>query len=157
MPEFFLNMKSGMPIRYLLVTWLIAGTMDILSAIFFLAGGNATGVFRYIAHAALGDAAYEGGAGMVVLGAMFHYFIALCFTTGYFVVYPYLPFLKRNRIVSGLLYGIFIWSFMHFLVLPLTHDPPEPFSLSGDWKNIVILMLAVGVPVAWRRGRGSGE
>jgi hypothetical protein len=126
----------------------IAGTLDILAAIFFLAGGNASGVFRYIAHAAVGDTAYQRDIKMVVVGAVFHYFIAYCFTAGYFIFYPHIPFLRKHVVVSGLLYGIFIWSFMHFLVLPLTHNPPAPFSLANDWKNIVILMLAVGLPVA---------
>lgn len=144
-------------VRYLLTAGFIAGTLDILAAIFFLAGGNATGVFRFIAHAALGDAAYQGGSGMVLLGAAFHYFIAYSFTAGYFLVYPHIRFLRKHTIISGLLYGIFIWSFMHFLVLPLTHNPPTPFSLAGDWKNIVILMVAVGLPVAVVAKRGIGK
>lgn len=148
-------MKSRVQSRWraLLMAWVIAGTLDILAAIFFLVGGNAAGVFRYIAHGALGDAAYEGGVEMVMLGAVFHYFIAFCFTAGYFFVYPHAAFLRKKVIISGLLYGIFVWSFMHFLVLPLTHNPPAPFSLAGDWKNIVILMFAVGLPVAMIAGR----
>lgn len=131
-----------------MLAWFIAGTLDILAAIFILAGGNAAGVFRYIAHAALGEAAYRGGVMMVMLGIVFHYFIAFCFTFCYFLVARFFPFLRKHVIISGLLYGIFIWAFMHFLVLPLTHNPPAPFSFAGDWKSIVILMLAVGLPVA---------
>jgi hypothetical protein len=141
-----INSKS--PVRTLATAWLMAGTLDILSAIFFLAGGNASGVFRYIARGAFGDSAMQGGIGMILAGAVFHYFIAFCFTTGYFFISPFFKVLHRYKILAGLCYGIFVWSFMHFLVLPLTHNVPAPFSLAGDWKNIVILMFAVGLPVS---------
>lgn len=134
--------------KTLLFSGFTAGTLDILCAIIFLADGNAAGVLRFIAKGAMGNAALEGGTGMVLLGAVFHYIIAFCFAAGYFLVFPYIPFLRKQKIVSGLLYGIFIWIFMQYAVLPFTFNPPGPFSFEGSWKNIVILMLAVGLPVS---------
>lgn len=128
--------------------WLIAGTLDILSAIFFLAKGNAVGVLRYIAKGALGPAAMEGGTGVVILGAVIHYTIALCFTIGYFLVFPYVPLLKKYKVLSGLLYGAFVWAFMRYVVLPLTFNPPGPLTFESAWKNIVILMFAIGLPIS---------
>lgn len=61
----------------ILITGLIAGTIDILSAIFILAGGNAVGTFKYIASGAFGKTAFEGGNEMVAYGALFHYIIAI--------------------------------------------------------------------------------
>jgi len=132
----------------ILLAGLTAGTLDIIAAIFLLAGGNAAGVFRFIAKGALGDAALTGGGEMIALGALFHYIIAFSFTIGYFLVFPHVSFLRKYRVLSGLLYGIFVWLFMQYLVLPLTHNPPGPFSLEDNWKNIVILMFAVGLPVS---------
>ena len=132
----------------ILVAGLTAGTLDILAAIFFLANGNAAGVFRFIAKGALGNAAFEGGPEMVILGAAFHYVIAFSFTIGYFLAFPYIPLLRKQKVISGLLYGVFVWAFMQYIVLPLTHNPPGPFSLAGNWKNIVILMFAIGLPVS---------
>lgn len=126
-----------------------AGTLDILSAIIFLASGHAVAVFRHIAKAALGNSALEGGLPVIILGAIFHYMIAYCFSTGYFLVYPHIPFLKKLNIISGLLYGIYIWAFMNYLVLPLTFDPPNHATFQNSWKSIVILMLAIGMPVSW--------
>lgn len=135
-------------ISAILLAGFTAGTLDILAAIFLLAGGNAAGVFRFIAKGAVGDSAFEGGAEMIALGALFHYIIAFSFTIGYFVAFPMIPFLRKYKIASGVLYGIFVWAFMQYVVLPLTHNPPGPFSLEGNWKNIVILLFAVGLPVS---------
>ena len=142
----FRSFNSAM--RTILLSGGTAGTLDILCAIVFLAGGNAGGVFRFIAAGAIGNAAYEGGAGMVLLGVLFHYVIAFSFAGGYFLVFPHFTFLRKHEIISGLLYGIFVWAFMQYAVLPFTHNPPEPFTFSGAWKNIVILMFAVGLPVS---------
>lgn len=135
-------------VKTILFAGFVAGTLDILCAIFFLANGNAAGVFRFIARGALGDAAFEGGVEMIILGAVFHYIIAFCFTIGYFIAFPYIPILRRQKFISGLLYGIFVWAFMQYIVLPLTHNPPDPVTFDHAWKNILILMLAVGLPIS---------
>jgi len=143
--------------KTILLAGFIAGTLDILFAIIFLASGNAEAVFRYIARGALGEAAYQGGFEMILLGLVFHYIIAYCFTIGYFLVSPLFPFLHKQKIAVGLLYGVFVWAFMHFIVLPFTHNPPGPVTLKGAWKNIVILMFAVGLPVVIMAGKYYDE
>lgn len=136
-------------VRTLLLTGLIAGTLDILCAIFILGGGNAGGVFRFIAQGAFGTAAYDGGPEMILWGAVFHYFIAYAFTLLYFLVYPFLGALKKRPVISGFLYGIAIWCIMNFVVLPLSRNPPGTVSLQDAYMNILILMLAVGLPIAF--------
>ncbi len=136
------------PIKTILLTGLIAGTLDILCAIIFLADGNAAGTFRFIARGALGDAAYQGGFEMIILGAVFHYTIATSFTTGYFFVSPLIPVLKKYRIIAGLFYGLFVWAFMRYITLPLTYNHPRPFAFENDWKQMLILMLAIGLPIS---------
>ena len=69
-------MQNGKLATTVLITGLIAGTLDILAAIFLLAGGEATRVFRFIASGAFGKAAFEGGGEMVAWGSFFHYLIA---------------------------------------------------------------------------------
>ncbi|PHN00734.1 DUF1440 domain-containing protein [Flavilitoribacter nigricans] len=135
--------------KTILLAGLIAGTLDILAAIFILAGGHGGRVLRFIARGAIGDTAMEGGAGMALLGLVFHFFIATSFAAGYFVVYPRVPLLQRSVWLSGLFYGVFVWAVMQYLVLPLTYNAPAPFSLAGSWKAILILVIAVGLPIAW--------
>lgn len=136
-------------IKAILLAGFVAGTLDILCAIFFLANGDAAGVLRFIAKGALGNAAFEGGTEMIVLGAVFHYIIAFCFTIGYFIAFPHITFLRKQKIISGLLYGVFVWAFMQYIVLPFTHNPPGPVAFNTVWKNVLILMFAIGLPVSF--------
>jgi len=136
-----------------IITWLIAGTLDALAAVFILAGGQFTLMFQSIASAAFGNAAFSGGTGMVFWGIGFHYFIAGCFTAFYFIVYPYLVFLKKSIILSSVLYGVFVWTVMHFVLHYFTALPKAPFNLTGAIKNAVILMFTIGLPNAFFRRR----
>ena len=138
---------KNLPIKILLVG-IIAGTIDILAAIIILARGNAVGTFRYIASGWFGKAALEGGSEMVVWGAVFHYIIAMCWTAAFILLYPKLPFLKRNKWLNAMAYGIVIQTLMSFVVLPLSNVPPRPFALWGFLENAVILMFSIGLPAA---------
>lgn len=137
------------PVKTLLVSGFLAGTLDILGAIFILAEGNAEGVFRFIAKAALGSAAFEGGVEMILLGALVHYVIAFSFAAGYFLVFPLFPVLGQYRLLSGLLYGVIVWALMNYVVLPLAPYPPPQATITEAWKSILILMVAIGIPVSW--------
>lgn len=145
----------------ILITGLIAGTLDILSAIFILAGGNAVGTFKYIASGVFGKAALEGGNEMVVWGAIFHYIIAMSWTTAFFLLYPKLPFLRWNKWFNAVAYGLIVQTLMSFVVLPLTNIAPRTFTVSGFLKNAVILMFAIGLPGAlmadWFYKREKGQ
>ena len=95
------------PFKLILLAGLIAGTLDILGALtvysLILHKGSVMLILQRIASAALGQVAFRGGWGMAVCGLGFHYIIVYCFTTGYVSLYPYLPFLKKHRLASGLL------------------------------------------------------
>lgn len=139
-----LNSKT----KTILFTGCFAGTLDIILSIVVFANGDATGVLKFIASSAIGEAALQGGFEMVILGLVIHYTIAYCFVTGYFIVYPKVSLLHKSTIINAIFYGCFIWSFMHFLVLPLTHNPPAPIAFAHVSKNIAILILAIGLPTA---------
>ena len=141
-------MKNTNLLINILIAGLIAGTMDILSAIFILAGGNAAGVFKYIASGAFGKAALEGGNEMVAWGALFHYIIAMSWTTAFFLLYPKLPFLKWNKWFNAVAYGLIIQTLMSFVILPLTNIAPRTFNIWGFLENAAILMFAIGLPSA---------
>lgn len=141
-------MKNSNLITNILITGLIAGTCDILAAIFLLAGGNAVGVLKYVASGAFGKAALEGGGEMAVLGLIFHYIIALSWTALYFLIYPKLPFLKWNKWLNAAFYGVIVWSVMNLLVLPLTNIAQRPFNSLNALKNIVILIVCICLPVS---------
>src|SRR6266568_9618246 len=111
-------------IKLILPAGLIAGTLDILGALIvyslILHGGPVILILQGIASAALGQVAFRGGWATAVCDLGFHYIIAYCFTTAYVLLYPYLPFLEKHRLASGLLYGLFVWLVMNRVVLPRT-------------------------------------
>ena len=111
-------------IKLIFLAGLIAGTLDIFGALtvysLILHKGPAMLILQRIATAALGKVAFKGGWAMAVCGLGFHYIIAYCFTTAYVLLYPYLHFLKKHRLASGLLYGLFVWLVMNRIVLPRT-------------------------------------
>jgi hypothetical protein len=135
------------------LTGLLVGTIDAILAILhfiLIAGGKHPGtIFKYIASAVYGRSAFAGGAGMIGMGVLFHYCIAFAFTLLFFLLYPRLPFLSRNRWVTAILYALVVWSIMNLIVVPNTHAPKQPFHLSGAVIEAAILVFSVGLPVSF--------
>ena len=140
-------------IKLILLAGLVAGTLDILGALtvysLILHKGSVMLILQLIASAALGQVAFKGGWAMAICGLGFHYIIAFCFTTAYVSLYPYLSFLKKYRLASGLLYGLFIWLVMNRIVLPRTKLLIPPFQWSSAFIAMALLMLCIGLPVVY--------
>lgn len=137
----------------ILTSGLIAGTLDILAAILIYAvilqKTTAVKILQSIASGVFKKEAYTGGSQMALYGLLLHYFIALAFALLYFLVYPYLPFLKKNTIISGFLYGIFVWLVMSFIVLPIAFPQlPEKHFDFPLILSMLILMFCIGLPIA---------
>jgi hypothetical protein len=134
-----------------LTAWLIAGTLDISSALVLYTmrtGKSPVWVLRYIASAAFGKTAYSGSPLMSIAGLLFHYAVAFIFTVLFFILYPKIHALIKNKFVSGMLYGLFVWIVMNLLVVPLTRIPPFSITFAKAAENIIILILAIGLPLA---------
>lgn len=142
-------MKSGV-FKQILLAGLVAGLLDITAAIVILAKGNAADTFKFIASGAFGKSAFEGGADMVAWGIFFHFLIATSFAALYFLAFPHLAFLRKNKWWRGVLYGgLFVWVVMNRLVLPLTLSPQAEFSWPNALRGMAILAVCVGLPIAW--------
>src|SRR5215831_11887087 len=100
--------NSSGAFKTILTAWLIAGTLDISYAIITWASvsGKITTMqlLQGIASTLMGQAAFNGGTGTALIGLAMHYGIALAWTLIYFFIYPHVPFLARNKWVSGVLY-----------------------------------------------------
>ncbi|MDR7212354.1 DUF1440 domain-containing protein [Flavobacterium piscis] len=133
---------------------LIAGTLDILAAIFFYTivfqKTTAIKILQSIASGIFKKEAFTGGSQMIGYGLGLHFFIAIIFAWFYFSLYPYLPFLKKNTLISGFLYGIFVWIVMNLIVLPLTFaNLPEKHLDFPLILAVLILIFCVGLPIAF--------
>lgn len=140
----------------ILCTGLFVGTLDILTALakyYLTTGKNPLFIFRYIASGILGKDAFSGGTGTILTGLLLHYGIALSFTLLFCFLYHNLRFGARHKILTGIVYGIFIWAIMTFLVVPLSHAPKGPFDISAAVKELLILIFMIGLPLAFLAGR----
>src|SRR5947207_1401702 len=111
--------------------WLLVGTLDILAAMTQtqIMGGTQPGLFKYIAGGAFGrEAALSGGAEMILWGLFFHYVIALAITVTFFLLYPHLPFLAKNRFATGVICGLLSWVVTTQVVVRLSAIPTRPFN-----------------------------
>jgi len=139
-------------LKTILLAWLTAACLDLLAAItvysLIMHRVTTERLLQGIARGALGNSALEGGTATALAGVGFHFIIAFCFTVFYFLIFPYIPFLKKQRVLSGLLYGIFVWCVMNLAVLPLMKIAALPTKWDSIIRGAVILMFCIGLPIS---------
>ena len=145
-------MNEPKPAKVIFWGGLIAGTLDITGACvvsWFRAGVTPERVFQSVASGLLGAASYEGGAKTAALGLVLHYLIATIWTVVFYLASRKLRFLIDRPITWGLVYGVIVYAFMNFVVLPWSKFPQRtPPKLSGRIIGLVIIMFCIGVPIA---------
>ena len=135
---------------------LLVGLLDIGAAFlyyFLRTGKNPLSILPYIASAVFGPRAFSGGTGMMVWGALFHFGIAVLFAAFFFWVVVRLPLFAKSWVVTGILYGLFVWSVMNLVVVPLSRTPRLPFHWPNALINMAILVCCIGLPLAWMAQR----
>ena len=147
-----LSAKLSLPWKTILWAWLLVGTLDISAAIVnhWIGGGRQPiNIFIYIASGVFGKTAFEVGAPMAWWGLIFHYLIAFIWTTFFFLIYPRISFMSNNWVLTGVLYGAFIWLIMNRVVLQLANTPKGPFKPTGAIIQCCILIAMIGLPLAY--------
>ncbi len=137
--------------RAVLTTGLIAGTCDAIGAtVHYLANGGKTPlkIWTYVASAVFGADASTGGVPMILSGLAFHYVIATCWTTLYFILAARVNILRTQVIPSSILYGSFVWTMMNLVVVPNTKIPARPFNPTQAAIAAFVLMVCIGLPCA---------
>ncbi len=133
------------------ITGLLAGSLDIMFALiqyYLKSDKNPIVVLKFIASAVFGKEALTGGYFMAWVGLLFHFLIAFGWTIFFFLIYPRIPLLSKNKFVTGLFYGIFIWLVMNLLLLPLTKVPPSSLIAANAITGMLLLVVAVGLPIS---------
>lgn len=130
---------------------LIAGTLDIIAAFltaWFRGGVSPVRVLQFIASGLLGAEAYAGGAKTAALGLALHFLIATVATVVFYLASRSLLFLVERPIITGLLYGVVVYLFMNFVVIPLSSIAQRPATVSGRIIGVLTIMFCVGLPIA---------
>lgn len=136
----------------ILVSGLIIGTLDLVCAMVqtLLAGRSITAMLQFIASGIFDRTIITGTFDLYAFaGVIFHYVIALIWTAVFFLIYPLIFIAIKRTLIIGILYGVFVWLMMNKVVLPLSHTPPLKPSLSGALIGISIIVVAVGLPLAY--------
>jgi hypothetical protein len=130
--------------RAILLGGLAAGVGDSILAL-VLYRVSLVRIYQSIASGLLGRAAYDGGVSTAALGLFLHFFIATKAAAVYVGASRYLPVLVRQAVPCGLAFGVAVYFFMKYVVLPLSAVPRlgpfEPAAMIGH-------ALLVGLPIA---------
>jgi len=140
-------------LRAILLGGLIAGILDISYACIFSyirRGTSPVVILQSVASGALGRSAFEGGAKTAALGLFFHFLIATTAAAVYYLASRKLRFLVNHPFICGPLYGIGVYLFMNFVVLPLSAIGPRatPLPLSALIGGLLIHMFGIGLVIA---------
>lgn len=130
---------------------LIAGALDIIAAFINsgLKGVKPMRVLQAIASGLLGPDAFTGGSATAALGLGLHFFIATMATAVYYVISRKFKLLVQQIYVCGPIYGVAVYLFMNFVVLPLSAVPfKTPHTFSAIATGVLILVFCIGLPIA---------
>ncbi|MFL6257050.1 MAG: hypothetical protein ACJ74T_18745 [Pyrinomonadaceae bacterium] len=142
------------------IVWggLLAGLGDITFAFVVWRSLGPVRVLQSVASGLLGAAAREGGLATAALGAVLHFTIAFIWATVFWLASRRLKVLVRHPVVCGLLYGVVIYVFMYFVVLPLSAIHANlPHDASAILLNSAGHMLLIGLPIALAASKFSND
>ncbi len=136
--------------------WLLAGTLDITAAILYYTDASpakAERLLQGIASGLLGVRAFAGGLATALRGLARHYLIALIWTLLLLVGFRMVVALRRHLVLTGIAYGILVWSVMNLAVLPMSNVRHAPLQLRPAVTAALILILCIGLPMSLVLGR----
>lgn len=144
-------MPHRSPMLAILVGGSIAGALDIAFAIGFAVfnGSTAIRLLQTVASGLLGDAAYDGGAPVAVLGLVLHFAMSYLIAGLFHAASRRLGWLRRHAVVSGLVFGVLVFLVMRLVVLPLSAFPhPVSFRPLATVADLLSHMLLFGLPIS---------
>jgi len=101
-------------------------------------------IYQSVAAGLLGRDSFQGGLATAALGMFLHFFIATTAAFVYVAAGSRLALLRRQPVPCGLAFGVAVYFFMNFVVLPLSKARPGGFA----WKPMIGHALLVGLPIA---------
>ena len=131
---------------------LIVGTLDILAAsiqFYLKTNKGPVPIFKFIASGVFGKEAFTSGNTMILYGILFHFSIAFIFTILFFWFCKKFPAILRFKLLTGILYGAFIWCVMNLLVLPISNVQTGSFNFTSAMIGMTILIICIGIPLSF--------
>ena len=150
--EFTSTSRPGAAIFY---AGLLCGCMDISAAFitWYPKGIMPARILRGVAAGLLGPKSMSGGWHTALLGLAIHFFIAFSAATVFYLASRKLTFMVRQPFIYGPIYGVLVYTFMYWVVMPLSARPPGKFSLFNTVIAIITHIVCVGTPIAFVESR----
>jgi hypothetical protein len=139
---------------YRAIGWagLLAGSLDITAAFIEagLEGRGPVSLLQGIAGGLLGMSSFRGGLATAALGAFFHFLIATTAAAVFYLASRKLKFLVKHALPSGLLYGVAVYVFMYYIVLPISayHTKIALPTMARLIRDVAVHMFMVGLPIS---------
>src|SRR6187549_1426652 len=114
--------QPGSIIPTIIKAGLLAGTLDICSAFIYsyIKRGTAPQtVLQYVSKVALGKTTFSDPTVQAITGLLVHFTIAMSWAFIFFILYRNLKWMRQNKILTGILYGLLVWTVMNVILLPL--------------------------------------
>jgi hypothetical protein len=130
----------------------IAAVLDIVYAFVWLGMSNRTPlwVLQSIASGWLGRGAFAGGWTAGLVGAASHWGISIGAAAVYGAAARGSAWIRARWIVSGIVFGILVYLFMNFVVIPLSAAPFGPsWAPRAFIQGFVSHAMLFGLPIAW--------
>ena len=146
------RMAASRTIVGIVLGGLLAGVLDIVYAFVLAAmrGSTPLRVLQSIASGLLGSPAYQGGLATGILGLALHLGITVVAAWVLWVAAQRSPLVQRHILWSGLAFGVLVYLFMNFVVLPLSAVPFQvKYSPAAIAQGFVSHAALVGLPIAW--------
>ena len=137
-------------LRTILLSGLIAGSLDAIAAIVLFAHPvnlhNISKVFRYIASGLFGQTAYTTGFIYSIYGLILHFLIALIWSAVYFY------FLQRvfspgSIWIKTIFFASLIWIIMNGFVMPLCGLNSVHYDGWSVMRSFLVLLICVSLPI----------
>jgi uncharacterized membrane protein YagU involved in acid resistance len=145
-----MSARSARAAGLVVLAGVVAASCDIAYAILFYGwkGVPAERILQSVASGLLGKPAFQGGWPVAALGLALHYAIVIVAAALFWAVARRWAWLRDEPITTGLVYGLLIYGFMNFVVLPLSAYPfPMRFPLLTTATGLLVHMVGVGMPI----------
>ena len=144
----------------ILLGGLIAGVLDGLDAVIFY--GWSFGIppallFQNIAGGLLGRKTFHGGWYITLLGVACHFSIAIGAAAVFYWTSLVIPALWRKPWIFGPTFGVLVYLFMHYVVIPLSALPKRtaPIGALELVDQLFSHTMFVGLPIALMARRSA--
>ena len=138
-------------LKPIVVAGIACGVLDFSAACitwWLRAGVRPYRIGQSIASGLLGPKSFQSGITTALLGVAIHFLIAFTAATVFYLASRKLRFMTEHFLVAGALYGVAVYTFMYWVVMPLSAVRRGPFSLQLTLLAIVTHIFCVGLPVA---------